>query len=199
MFYLNQTSVVEDGATIGEGTKVWHFCHIDKNAKIGQDCVLGQNVYVGEGVVIGNGVKIQNNVSIYSGVTLADWVFVGPSVVFTNIKTPRSEFPRKGAYLPTVVERGVSIGANSTIICGVTLVHHTMVGAGSVVTKSTPAYSVVIGNPAKTVGYACFCGGILKENGTHFLIKKYKCPECGQKYKLVNRELNRVFAENDGP
>ncbi len=152
-YFLHETSIIDKDVKIGEGTKVWHWCHISKNSKIGKNCVLGQNIYVGERVIIGDNVKIQNNVSIYSGVIIKNNVFVGPSVVFTNIKEPRSFINKKKFFLKTVIYDGATLGANSTIICGIKIGKFSMVGAGAVCTKSIDPFSKVVGNPAKIIGY----------------------------------------------
>lgn len=147
MIYVHPMTVIDEDVQVGEGSKIWHFCHVSKGARIGTNCVLGQNVFIGEGVRIGNNVRIQNNVSVYSGVTIEDYVFLGPSCVFTNVKRPQAQC--KSPYQETYVEKGVVVGANATIICGTRLGHNSFVGAGSVVTKDVPPYVVVIGNPAK--------------------------------------------------
>lgn len=159
--FIHPTSIVDADAQIGDGTKVWHFCHIMPNAVIGKGCTLGQNVMVGRGVKIGNGVKIQNNVSVYEGVILEDDVFVGPSAVFTNVINPRSFIERKSSFMPTVVKKGASIGANATIICGVVIGEYALVGAGSVVTKNVDSFSVVVGNPAKKIGEVDEAGNLI--------------------------------------
>jgi len=153
-YFLHESSFVDDNVTIGNDTKIWHFSHIQSGANIGKNCSIGQNVNIGNNVIIGNGVKIQNNVSIYEGVELEDYVFCGPSMVFTNIKVPRSEFPQKGSkhYTKTLVKKSASIGANATIICGVTIGEYAMIGSGTVVTKDVPAYALVVGNPGRVVG-----------------------------------------------
>ncbi len=153
-FFFHESSYIDDNVSIGDYTKIWHFSHIQEGSRIGQYCSIGQNVNVGNNVKIGNYVKIQNNVSIYEGVELDDYVFCGPSMVFTNIKVPRSEFPQKGSlfYQKTVVKKSASIGANATIICGVTIGEYALIGSGAVVTKDIPPYSLVIGNPGKIVG-----------------------------------------------
>ena len=151
--FIHATAVIDDGAIIGDNTRVWHFCHIMPTAVIGSDCIIGQNVFVDNNVRVGNGVKIQNNVSLYNGVVLQNDVFVGPSVVFTNVINPRSFIERKHEFKQTMVEQGASIGANATLICGITVGEYAMVGAGAVVTKDVPAYAVVMGNPAKQTGW----------------------------------------------
>jgi UDP-2-acetamido-3-amino-2,3-dideoxy-glucuronate N-acetyltransferase len=151
-YFAHESSYIDEGAEIGEGTKIWHFCHIQKGAKIGKRCSLGQNVNIGSGAVVGNGVKIQNNVSVYDNVILEDDVFCGPSCVFTNVINPRAFIERKHEYRKTIVKKGASIGANATIVCGVTIGEYALVGAGSVVTKDVPAYALVYGNPARIRG-----------------------------------------------
>lgn len=157
---VHETAVVDPGCKIGKGTRIWHFSHIQSGAKIGESCTLGQNVNVGCNVTIGDFVKIQNNVSVYEGVVLEDYVFCGPSMVFTNILNPRCEFPQRGSqfYLKTKVERGASIGANATIVCGHTIGKYALIGAGSVVTRDVPDYALVVGNPARIVDWVCRCG-----------------------------------------
>ncbi|MCH7826699.1 MAG: N-acetyltransferase [Bacteroidetes bacterium] len=189
-YYIDPHAVVDDDVEIGEGTKIWHFSHIQKGAKIGRNCVLGQNVNIGNNVMIGNFVKIQNNVSVYEGVTLEDYVFCGPSMVFTNILDPRSKYPQVGSkyYIKTLVKEGASIGANATIICGHTLGRHCLIGAGSVVTKDVPDYALVVGNPARIVCWYSEGGEKLKfnENGIA------ECSRTGIKYKLENNEVTQT-------
>ncbi len=153
-FFVHESSYVDDNVTIGQGTKVWHFSHIQTGSILGTNCSVGQNVNIANNVKIGNNVKIQNNVSIYEGVELEDYVFCGPSMVFTNIKLPRSEFPQRGTeyYLKTLVKNSASIGANATIVCGITIGEYALIGSGAVVTKDIPPYSLAVGNPAKIVG-----------------------------------------------
>jgi len=176
--YVHESSFVDDGVDIGEGTKIWHFSHVMKGTHIGRNCSLGQNVLVGPNVTVGDNVKIQNNVSVYEGVRLEDDVFCGPSCVFTNVDRPRSGFPTDHLrYLETVVHRGASIGANATIVCGNSIGAYAFVGASSVVTKDVPAHAVVYGNPARIHGWACECGGRLE-----FADQKATCDACGREY-----------------
>ena len=153
-FFKHESVYIDDEVFVGKGTKIWHFSHIQYGSQIGKECTLGQNVNIANNVRIGNHVKIQNNVSVYEGVELEDYVFCGPSVVFTNVKLPRSEFPQKGKqfYLKTLIKKSVSIGANATILCGLTIGEYSLIGAGAVVTKDVPPYSLVVGNPAKIIG-----------------------------------------------
>ena len=153
-YFTHESSYVDDNVKIGAGTKIWHFSHVQSGSIIGKDCSIGQNVNIGNNVIIGNSVKIQNNVSVYEGVELEDYVFCGPSMVFTNIKLPRSEFPQRGKefYDKTLVKKSASIGANATIVCGVTIGEYALIGSGTVVTKDVPPYALVIGNPGKIVG-----------------------------------------------
>lgn len=185
-FFVHESSYVDDGVNIGEGTKIWHFSHISKGATIGSGCNLGQNVFVGNGVRIGNKVKIQNNVSVYEGVELEDYVFCGPSMVFTNVRTPRCEFPRNTAadYKKTLVKRGASIGANATVVCGTTLGRNAFVGAGSTVTKDVPDYAMVYGNPARVRGYMCACGDTIVSADAKVL----QCKRCGVDVTLESKE-----------
>lgn len=177
--FIHESSYVDDGVRIGSGTKIWHFCHVLCGSRIGRACRVGQNVVIGPRVKIGNNVKIQNNVSIYEGVTLEDDVFCGPSMVFTNIAIPRSAFPRNQSsdFLPTLVKKGASIGANATILCGCTIGEHAMIGAGAVVTKDVPPYAVVVGNPARQHGWACQCGRVMELRDN-----QADCPACQRRY-----------------
>lgn len=179
--FVHESSIVDAGAVIGEGTRIWHFSHIMAGSRIGENCILGQNVFIGAGVVLGNGVKVQNNVSIYSGVICEDEVFLGPSVVFTNVINPRSAIERKEEFRPTLVKRGASIGANATVVCGHTIGEYAMLGAGSVVTKDVKAYALVVGNPAKQVGWVSAYGHRLDFNAEG----RARCPESGECYQLA--------------
>jgi len=183
-YFKHESSYVDEDVEIGEGTKIWHFSHVQKGARIGKNCVLGQNVNVGNNVTIGSFVKIQNNVSIYEGVTLEDYVFCGPSMVFTNILNPRSKYPQVGSkyYIKTVVKEGASLGANSTILCGNTIGRFAMIGAGSVVTKDVPDFALVAGVPAKIVGWYSEGGVRLTFNGDGIA----KCEKSGKMYKMEN-------------
>lgn len=179
-YFVHPTAAVDEGCEIGEKTKIWHFSHIQSGAKIGLGCSLGQNVNIGNNVRIGNFVKIQNNVSVYEGVELEDYVFAGPSMVFTNVLNPRSEFPQRGSehYLPTLVKYGASIGANATVVCGITIGRFAFIGAGAVVTKDVPEYAVLVGIPGRVVGWMCRCGTKLK-----FRAAKSRCAKCGRTYE----------------
>ena len=185
--FVHPSSFVDEGAKVGAGSKIWHFCHVMPGAVIGERCNIGQNCVIMPGVVLGTNVKLQNNVSVYEGVTLEDDVFCGPSMVFTNVGTPRSHVNRKGEYERTLVKRGASIGANATIVCGVTLGRFAFVGAGAVVTKDVKDYALVVGNPAKQIGWMCDCGerlGVSGEAGT--------CARCGKRYTLTNGILKEA-------
>jgi UDP-2-acetamido-3-amino-2,3-dideoxy-glucuronate N-acetyltransferase len=184
-YFKHESAYVDEGAKVGKGTRIWHFCHVMAGAEIGEGCTLGQNVFVAKGVRIGNGVKIQNNVSVYEGVTLEDEVFVGPSAVFTNVRTPRASFPRNRSedFLPTVVKRGATIGANATIVCGVTIGEWAFVAAGAVVTKDVPPYALVAGVPARRLGWVCECGERLVFAG-----EEATCGACGRRYRQAAPE-----------
>ena len=181
-FYVNDYAVVDDNVEIGEGTKIWHFSHVQSGSKIGKKVIMGQNVNIGNNVTIGNFVKIQNNVSVYEGVTLEDYVFCGPSMVFTNILDPRSKYPQVGAayYIKTLVKEGASLGANSTIVCGHTIGRFAFVGAGSVVTKDVPDYALVVGNPARIIGWMSEAGVRMKFDEKSFATWH----KTGKKYKI---------------
>ncbi len=182
-YFVHETAVIDADVEIGTGTAIWHFSHVLSRSSVGRDCRIGQNVVIGPDVRVGNNVKIQNNVSVYAGVTLEDDVFCGPSMVFTNVLTPRAAFPRNRPedFAPTVVRRGASIGANATIVCGNTIGEHAMVGAGAVVTKDVRPHSLVLGNPARHVGWVCECGARLELDGD-----VAACDECGRKYSQTD-------------
>ena len=180
-FFIHESSYVDTGAEIGEGTKIWYFCHVLKGAKIGKGCNIGQNVMVDRDVVIGDRCKIQNNVSVYNGVTLEDEVFCGPSCVFTNVYNPRAFIERKHEFKQTLVKRGATIGANATIVCGVTIGRYAMIGAGAVVKRDVPDYAIVAGVPARQLGWTCKCGTSLKFDGSYAI-----CSNCKNEYKLHN-------------
>ena len=187
-FFAHPSTVIDEGCQIGIGTKIWHFSHIMSNCIIGENCNIGQNVVVSPEVILGRNVKVQNNVSIYTGVFCEDDVFLGPSMVFTNIKNPRSAIVRKDQYEKTFIRRGASIGANATIICGVEIGEYAMIGAGAVVTKDVKPYALVVGNPSKQIGWVSEYGHRLyfDENGIAF------CPETNQKYLLLNENVKRI-------
>ena len=187
-YYSHETAIIDSGALIGEGTKIWHFSHIMENCTIGKSCNLGQNVVVSPKVILGNNVKVQNNVSIYSGVICEDDVFLGPSMVFTNIINPRSAVIRRDKYIETLVKKGASIGANATIICGNTIGSYSLIGAGSVITKDVPDYALIIGNPGKQIGWVSQYGHRLEFNED----LKATCPESGELYELKNDKVKRI-------
>jgi UDP-2-acetamido-3-amino-2,3-dideoxy-glucuronate N-acetyltransferase len=180
-YFVHESSIVDEGAEIGSGTKIWHFCHVMPGARIGQDCNIGQNVFIGPDTQIGDRVKIQNNVSVYSGVRLEDDVFLGPSMVFTNVINPRSQVNRRDEFRITLVKHGATIGANATILCGITLGAYAFVGAGSVVTRDVPDYALVHGNPARLQGWMCQCGyklEFIEGQEGEFAV----CQDCGKSY-----------------
>ena len=178
-YFVHQSSFVDEPCQIGAGTKIWHFCHVMKDSVIGRNCNIGQNVVVSPWVRVGDGCKIQNNVSLYTGVILEDDVFCGPSMVFTNVVNPRSEVVRKDEYKKTLVRRGASLGANSTIVCGVTIGQYAFLGAGTVVTRDVADYALVVGNPARQTGWMCRCGIKLQVAG-----ERTRCGSCGTEYRM---------------
>lgn len=187
-YFAHESSYVDEGCVIGNGTRIWHFSHIMKDCVIGENCNIGQNVVVSPGVKLGNNVKVQNNVSIYTGVECEDDVFLGPSMVFTNVINPRSAVNRRDQYLRTLVKKGASIGANSTIVCGHNIGEFAFIGAGAVVTKDVPAYALVVGNPSRQTGWMSEFGHKLKFGDDGVAV----CPESGQKYKLANNTVTRI-------
>lgn len=181
-YMVHESSYIDEDVEIGEGTKIWHFCHVQKGARIGRNCSFGQNVNIGNNVKIGNGVRIQNNVSVYEGVEIEDNVFCGPSCVFTNVTTPRAHFPVHGVYAKTLIKEGASLGANCTIVCGHIIGRSAMIGSGAVVTKDVKNYALMVGVPARQIGWVCECGKRLDES----LI----C-SCGRKYELKDEILSQ--------
>ena len=188
MIYVHPTAIVEPGCEIGDGTKIWHFSHLMPGARLGTNCNIGQNVFIADGVVLGNNVKVQNNVSLYTGVVCDDDVFLGPSAVFTNVVNPRSAVNRRGHYAITRVGKGASVGANATIVCGHDLGAYCFIGAGAVVTKFVPPYALMVGNPARQMGWMREFGHRLHfdENG------KAQCPESGEWYELKNQQVDKI-------
>ena len=184
-YFVHESSYIDEDVKIGKNTKIWHFSHVQKGSRIGENCSLGQNVNVSNNVIIGNGVKIQNNVSVYEGVELEDYVFCGPSMVFTNDLTPRAKYPKSAAnYKNTLVKKGATIGANATIVCGHELGKWCMIAAGAVVTKNVPAHALMAGVPAKQIGWVCKCGQVLSNSLT--------CHDCGRQYQIVEDVLREV-------
>lgn len=187
-YFAHETAVIDAGSRIGDGTKIWHFCHIMSGSEIGPDCNLGQNVVISPDVRLGKNVKVQNNVSIFTGVTCEDDVFLGPSMVFTNVNNPRSAVVRKNQYLRTNVGRGATIGANATVVCGNNIGEFAFVGAGAVVTKDIPPYALVVGNPSRQIGWMSEYGHRLKFDASGIAI----CPESKQEYKLTGNKVKRI-------
>lgn len=187
MFYAHPSSVIDDGCLIGAGTKIWHFCHVMPGAKIGENCSIGQNVFIASGVVLGNNVKVQNNVSVYTGVECADDVFLGPSMVFTNVINPRSAVIRKDEYKKTYVDRGATIGANATIVCGTRIGAYAFIGAGAVITKNVPPYALIVGNPGRQTGW-------MSEHGERLHFDEQGdavCPGSGTRYRLIQGQVQK--------
>jgi UDP-2-acetamido-3-amino-2,3-dideoxy-glucuronate N-acetyltransferase len=187
-YFAHPTAIVDEGCQIGTDTKIWHFSHLMSGCALGERCNIGQNVVVSPGVVLGNNVKVQNNVSIYTGVSCADDVFLGPSCVFTNVLNPRSAVNRRGSYLQTHVGKGASIGANATIVCGHDIGAYAFIGAGAVVTKTVPAYALVVGNPARQIGWMSEFGQRLAFNADGFAI----CDESQETYQLINKIVSKI-------
>ena len=188
-YFAHESAIVDDGCTIGEGTKIWHFSHIMSNCVLGENCNIGQNVVVSPEVILGNNVKVQNNVSLYTGVVCEDDVFLGPSMVFTNVTNPRSGVNRRGQYSKTTVKKGASIGANATIVCGHDIGEYAFIGAGSVVTKHIPAYALVVGNPARQIGWMSEYGHRLNFDESGIAI----CPESNDKYELIDNQVRKIL------
>jgi len=187
-YFVHETALIDEPVEIGKGSKIWHFCHVMSNSTLGEGCILGQNVFIAGGVKLGNNVKVQNNVSLYSGVICEDDVFLGPSMVFTNVKNPRSGVVRRGQYDETYLEQGASVGANATIVCGVRLGKYCFVGAGSVVTKDVPPYALIVGNPARQIGWMSQYGHRLEFNEEDIAT----CPESQQQYKRSDAGVERI-------
>ena len=187
-YTAHETAVIDDGSSIGKGTKIWHFSHVMPGCEIGENCNIGQNVVVSSGVKLGKNCKVQNNVSLYTGVVCGDNVFLGPSMVFTNVNNPRSAIVRKDQYLHTQVGNGASIGANATIVCGHNIGEYAFIGAGAVVTKHVPPFALVVGNPAKQIGWMSEYGHRLKFDANG----EAECPESKQKYKLAGKKVKRI-------
>jgi UDP-2-acetamido-3-amino-2,3-dideoxy-glucuronate N-acetyltransferase len=188
-YFAHETAVIDDGCTIGKGTKIWHFSHVMPGAEIGENCNIGQNVVISPGVKLGRNVKVQNNVSLYTGVICEDDVFLGPSMVFTNVINPRSAIVRKDSYYTTIVGKGASIGANATIVCGNKIGSYAFIGAGAVVTKDVKAYALVIGNPARQTGWMSEYGHKLNFDAEGFA----SCPESGERYRIEDSRVSKIF------
>jgi UDP-2-acetamido-3-amino-2,3-dideoxy-glucuronate N-acetyltransferase len=187
-YSAHSTSIIDEGAEIGEGTRIWHFSHIMGGCVIGKNCNIGQNAFIASGVVLGNNVKIQNNVSLYTGVTCGDDVFLGPSCVFTNVINPRSAVIRRNQYLSTHIGKGVTVGANATIVCGINIGEYAFIGAGAVITKNIASYALVVGNPSKQIGWMSAYGHRLHFDENGFAI----CKESGEQYQVVNNEVIKL-------
>ena len=179
--FIHPTAIVDEGCEVGAKTRIWHWCHLMSGAKIGENCNIGENAFIESGVVLGNGVKVKNNVALYTGIECEDGVFLGPNCVFTNVANPRSFIERKSEFKKTIIHKGATIGANATIVCGHDIGEYAFVGAGSVVTKTVPPYTMVVGHPARFYSYVCKCG--TKLNG------KLQCPACKAKYKMVESNI----------
>lgn len=194
-YFVHPTAIVDDGAVIGSGTKIWHFAHMSARARIGAKCIFGQNTFVADEVVIGNNVKVQNNVAIYTGTTIEDDVFLGPSCVLTNVSNPRSQINRHSLYEPTLIRRGATIGANATIVCGVTLGRYCFIAAGAVVTKDVPDYALIQGVPGRQVGWMSRHGHVLKPDAKG----EMRCPESGYRYQQGNDGLKCQDVDEESP
>lgn len=186
-YYAHPTAVIDEGAEIGEGTRIWHWCHLRKGCKVGKNCNIGENAFLEEGVILGNGVKVKNNVALYTGLICEDHVFIGPNAVFTNVANPRSFINRKAEFKNTLIKEGATVGANATIVCGNNIGRYAFIGAGSVVTKNVPDYTMVVGNPARPYAYVCKCGFKLDSNMI--------CNNCGERYKFTSKGI--VTPEKD--
>jgi UDP-2-acetamido-3-amino-2,3-dideoxy-glucuronate N-acetyltransferase len=186
MFHVHPSAVIDDDVEIGDGTRIWHFVHVSSGARIGRNCVLGQNVYVGSGVHIGDGVRVQNNVSIYTGVRIEDDAFLGPSCVFTNVVNPRAFIERKDEFRPTRVGRGATVGANATVLCGLDLGDYCLLGAGCVALQDVSAHALVVGNPARRIGWVCRCAGRLPEG------EEVTCAACGARYAIGGSVCRKI-------
>ena len=186
-YFVHPTSIIDDDVNIGDNTKIWHFCHVQSGAVIGSSCSLGQNVNVSNNVSLGNGVKVQNNVSIYEGVTIEDYVFCGPSCVFTNDLTPRARYPKNHKYLKTIICHDATLGANCTIVCGHEVGHHATIAAGAVVTSDVKPHALMAGVPAKQIGWVCECGQVLKSSTGRE--GYFTCPDCGREYFEEDGEI----------
>ena len=184
-YFVHDSAFVDDGAKIGENTKIWHNAHVMSSAKIGKNCVVAQNCFVAG--IVGDGCKLQNNVNVYEGVKLADFVFCGPSMTFTNDLNPRAKYPKNGKYIETVVNEGATLGANCVIVCGIQIGKWAMVGAGAVVTKDIPDYAIVVGNPTRILGWVCECGQKLSDN-----FETTECKKCGRKYKKTEEKVEEI-------
>lgn len=187
-YFAHETAVIDEGANIGKGTHIWHFSHIMAGCRIGENCNLGQNVVVSPDVVLGNNVKVQNNVSIYTGVVCEDDVFLGPSMVFTNVTNPRSAINRRGQYAATLVKKGATLGANSTVVCGHNIGEYALIGAGAVITRDIAPYALVVGNPSRQIGWVSEYGHRLGFDNEGMAV----CPESGQKYRLTDGKVSRI-------
>ena len=193
-YFAHESSYIDEGAQVGSGTRIWHFCHVMGDARIGKGCNIGQNVFIASGVVIGDNVKVQNNVSLFTGVIVEDDVFLGPSMVFTNVINPRSHISRKDEYRTTLVRKGASVGANATILCGLTLGRFSFVGAGAVVTRDVPDFALVYGNPARVQGWMCQCG-IRLQFERHAEGEQAQCPQCDRRYVKDGFHVHRITGE----